>query len=130
MDNTLLHSKAHRCNMFFKSLRYPRSSVWLYIASRAYAISESRILSSVPVSIPVPNPEVVSERLTLKNLELATRALHRDGLVVLEDVIDYLKLDALNENTVQDALVLQSAGDASLSKYNRRKARSLLRCRQ
>lgn len=81
--------------MFLKPLRCPCSSVRMYIASRAYATSASRILSSIPVSIPVSRSEVVSKRLTLKNLELATRTLHRDGLVVLEDIIDHLKLDAL-----------------------------------
>lgn len=57
--------------------------------------------------------------MSWKNLELATRAFHRDGLVVLEDVIDHAKLDYLNEKMVEDARTLQSLGDASPYNYNK-----------
>lgn len=73
----------------------------------------------MPITIPVSPTEVSSKRLNLKNLELATRALHQDGLVVLEGVIDHLKLDVLNQKMVQDAMVLQAAGDASPFNYNK-----------
>lgn len=89
------------------------------MASRTYATSVSNPLSPMPICIPVSHSEVTSRRLSLRNLELATRALHRDGLVVLEDVIDHSKLDALNEKMVRDAMTLQSAGGASPFNYNK-----------
>jgi ectoine hydroxylase-related dioxygenase (phytanoyl-CoA dioxygenase family) len=78
-----------------------------------------RRLSSFPISVKVSPQEVSAKSLTWQNLELATRAIHRDGLVVLEDVIEHSKLDALNRKMVEDALKLQSAGDASPYNYNK-----------
>jgi hypothetical protein len=78
-----------------------------------------RNLPSYPIAIPVSQQEVSSESLCWQNLERATRALHRDGLVVLEDVIDHARLDALNAKMTEDARVLQSAGDASPYNYNK-----------
>ncbi len=78
-----------------------------------------RTLSSLPISVKVSPQELASKSLTWQNLELATRALHRDGLVVLEDVIDHKKLDTLNIKMAEDAAVLQSAGDASPYNYNK-----------
>lgn len=63
--------------------------------------------------------EVVAKRLTWQNLELATRAIHRDGLVVLEDVIDHAKLDTLNGKMVKDLAILQAAGEKSPYNYNK-----------
>jgi hypothetical protein len=78
-----------------------------------------RRLSSLPISVKVSAQEVSAQRLTWQNLELATRAIHRDGLVILEDVIEHSQLDALNRRMVADALILQSAGDASPYNYNK-----------
>ena len=78
-----------------------------------------RSLSSLPIAVKVSPQEVSSNSLTWQNLELATRALHRDGLVVLEDVIDHAKLDRLNDKMAEDARTLQSAGDASPYNYNK-----------
>jgi hypothetical protein len=77
------------------------------------------MLSSQPVTIPVTPEEVSAGSLSWKNLELATRVLHRDGLVVLENVIDHAKLDRLNEQMVVDARILQSAGDNSPHNYHK-----------
>ncbi|KAF2802205.1 uncharacterized protein BDZ99DRAFT_401728, partial [Mytilinidion resinicola] len=52
------------------------------------------------------------------NLQTATRALHRDGLVVIEDIITHTTLSHLNTCMVSDALILQSAGDSSPYNYN------------
>lgn len=79
----------------------------------------SRSLSSLPVAVNVSSEELVSGMLSWQNLELATRALHRDGLVVLEDVIDHKKLDKLNSKMKEDAQMLQSLGDASPFNYNK-----------
>jgi hypothetical protein len=78
-----------------------------------------RSLSSLPIAVKVSPQEVASDSLTWQNLELATRALHRDGLVVLEDVIDHAKLDRLNIKMAEDAHTLQSKGDASPFNYNK-----------
>jgi len=66
-----------------------------------------RKLSSLPKVVDVSPEEKSSGKLTWKNLELATRALHHDGLVVLENAISHSKLDFLNEKMVRDARILQ-----------------------
>jgi hypothetical protein len=78
-----------------------------------------RRLSSLPKAVQVSPEEKEAGSLSWKSLELATRALHHDGIVVLEDVIPHDKLDFLNEKMVEDALFLQSAGDASPFNYNK-----------
>ena len=82
-------------------------------------MSTVRYLSSLPISVKVSLQALSSNRLTWPNLELATRALHRDGLVVLEDAVDHERLDKLNEKMVCDARILQSAGDAMPYNYNK-----------
>ncbi|KAH8802486.1 phytanoyl-CoA dioxygenase family protein [Xylogone sp. PMI_703] len=82
-------------------------------------MSESPKLSSHPIAVNVSPSEVAAKTLTWKNLELATRALHRDGLVVLENAIDHSKLDALNKKMVEDVAVLQAAGDDGPYNYNK-----------
>lgn len=81
--------------------------------------STERSLSSLPITVRVSPHEVSSQSLTWQNLERAARALHRDGLVVLEDVIDHDRLDALNAKMAEDARILQSAGEASPFNYNK-----------
>ena len=69
-------------------------------------------LSSTPISIAVSAAEKSSGRLEQRNLEIATRALVRDGLIVLEDMIDCAVLDRFNEKMVKDAYELQSRKDS------------------
>lgn len=76
-------------------------------------------LPSEPLSVHVSESELNSGRLDDQNLEIATRALHRDGLVVLENMVDHAKLDKLNEKMVKDAYELQSRGEDSPYNYNR-----------
>ncbi|KAF2091094.1 phytanoyl-CoA dioxygenase family protein [Saccharata proteae CBS 121410] len=76
-------------------------------------------LPSTPISIKVTTPEVKAGALTWRNLEIATRALRRDGLVVLEDVIPEAALDRLNEKMVEDAYRLQRRGDDAPFNYNK-----------
>jgi hypothetical protein len=78
-----------------------------------------RNLSSRPVTVSVTSEEVAAKKLGWHNLELATRALHRDGLVVLQDVIEHSKLDHLNTTMIEDALKLQALGDAGPFNYNK-----------
>lgn len=97
-----------------------RSGVLRPLTCRALSVTNfKRALSSLPISIKVSPQEVASRNLTWQHLELATRALHRDGLVVLEDVIDHKKLDKLNAKMAEDAAILQSAGDESPYNYNK-----------
>jgi hypothetical protein len=72
----------------------------------------SSALSTTPISIAVSAAENEAGRLTQRSLEIATRALARDGLVVLEDVIDHSVLDRLNGKMVEDAYELQSRKDS------------------
>jgi hypothetical protein len=76
-------------------------------------------LSSVPKIVKVSSEEKAAGSLTDRNLELANRAMHHDGLVVLENAISDEKLDFLNQKMVQDANTLQAAGDESPYNYNR-----------
>ncbi|KAI0594549.1 hypothetical protein F4775DRAFT_606195 [Biscogniauxia sp. FL1348] len=62
--------------------------------------------------------EIQSSRLDARNLELAVRSMHEDGLVVVEDVVPHEHLDHLNAKMVQDALVLQARGDDGPFNYN------------
>ncbi|KAG9194757.1 hypothetical protein G6011_04792 [Alternaria panax] len=75
-------------------------------------------LSSTPKSIAPSASEVRSGRLNQCNLEIATRALSRDGLVVLEDMVSHTALDRLNKKMVQDALELQARKDSPFN-YNK-----------
>lgn len=75
-------------------------------------------LSSNPISIVPSREELSSRQLSQRSLEIAVRALVRDGLVVLEDMIDHAVLDHLNEQMVKDAYELQSRKDSPFN-YNR-----------
>lgn len=59
-----------------------------------------------------------NKSLAPRNLELAVRSLHADGLVVVEDVVPHKDLDALNEKMVKDARYLQSLGEKGPFNYN------------
>ena len=87
--------------------------------SQKTATMSTRILSSLPKIVHISPLEKAAGALTWRNLELATRALHHDGLVVLENAISHEKLDRLNEKMVEGAKILQAAGDASPYNYNK-----------
>jgi len=86
---------------------------------RQIGIASARHLSTLPHIVKVSPAERNNGSLTDQNLELANRALHHDGLVVLEDVIAHSKLDFLNEKMVEDARYLQSLGDKGPYNYNK-----------
>ncbi|KAK7453799.1 phytanoyl-CoA dioxygenase [Colletotrichum acutatum] len=75
-------------------------------------------LPKTPATIHPSQSELLNARLSPRNLELAVRHLHRDGLVVVADVIPHADLDALNAKMVQDALYLRSLGDKGPFNYN------------
>jgi hypothetical protein len=64
-------------------------------------------LPPTPISIRTSPSEVDKGKLSQRNLEIATRALQHDGLVVLENVISHDILDKLNVKMVEDAYELQ-----------------------
>ena len=75
-------------------------------------------LSSTPISIVPSQSEIKKGLLDQRNLEIAVRALSRDGLVVLEDMVDHATLDRLNVKMVEDAYELQSRKDSPFN-YNK-----------
>ncbi|KAI8625807.1 hypothetical protein F5Y19DRAFT_448863 [Xylariaceae sp. FL1651] len=67
-----------------------------------------------------PSPEEIkAKRLNERNVEIAVRALHEDGIVVVEDVIPHEDLDHLNAKMVADARVLQARGEDGPFNYNK-----------
>ncbi|EUC41860.1 hypothetical protein COCMIDRAFT_105064 [Bipolaris oryzae ATCC 44560] len=75
-------------------------------------------LSSTPISVVPSASEIKNGALGQRNLEIAIRALARDGLVVLEDMVDHAVLDRLNKKMVQDAYELQARKDSPFN-YNK-----------
>jgi hypothetical protein len=75
-------------------------------------------LSSSPISVVPSNAEIQNGLLNQRNLEIAVRALARDGLVVLENMVDHATLDRLNAKMVEDAYELQSRKDSPFN-YNK-----------
>ncbi|KAF1965334.1 phytanoyl-CoA dioxygenase family protein [Bimuria novae-zelandiae CBS 107.79] len=69
-------------------------------------------LPSTPISIKPSATEIQNGALSQQNLEIATRALRRDGLVVLEDLIQHSTLDKLNKKMVEDTYELRSRKDS------------------
>ena len=53
-----------------------------------------------------------------RSLEIAIRALFRDGLVVVENMVDHAVLDRLNRKMVEDAYELQARKDSPFN-YNK-----------
>jgi hypothetical protein len=75
-------------------------------------------LSTTPVVIRPSTLELKAERLNSRNLEIAVRQLHQDGLVVVEDVVPHDSIDQLNTKMVEDALILQARGEKGPFNYN------------
>ncbi|KAE9375242.1 phytanoyl-CoA dioxygenase family protein [Stipitochalara longipes BDJ] len=100
---------------------YTFTSKLLHPLIRSFSTSPRRAgsLSSHPKTVSVSSEEKAQGRLTNQNLELANRALHHDGLVVLENAISHEKLDFLNEKMVDDAKKLQGRGEESPYNYNK-----------
>jgi hypothetical protein len=89
------------------------------IRSFSTTVRKAGTVSSLPKIINVSPDEKAQGLLTNKNLELANRALHHDGLVVLENAISHDKLDFLNQKMVEDAKMLQAKGEDSPYNYNK-----------
>ncbi|KAF5581724.1 phytanoyl dioxygenase [Fusarium pseudocircinatum] len=63
--------------------------------------------------------EVKNWSLDSRNLEKAMRHMHRDGLVVVEDVVPHEDIDILNKKMIGDARTLQAWGDKGPFNYNK-----------
>lgn len=75
-------------------------------------------MSSLPAVVKASSHEVKNQRLDARNLEIAVRHVHKDGLVVVEDVIPLEHIDHLNDRMVKDAQILQSRKENSPFNYN------------
>lgn len=75
-------------------------------------------LSSTPISVVPSERELQDGLLGQRNLEIAVRAIARDGLVVLENMVDDATLDSLNEKMVEDAYQLQASKNSPYN-YNK-----------
>ncbi|KAI0013780.1 hypothetical protein F4779DRAFT_613055 [Xylariaceae sp. FL0662B] len=75
-------------------------------------------LYSTPRVIRPSTAEIKNSRLDDRNLEIAVRSLHLDGLVVVEDVVPHQHLDHLNAKMVKDARTLQARGEDGPFNYN------------
>ncbi|KAI3317514.1 hypothetical protein HD806DRAFT_367842 [Xylariaceae sp. AK1471] len=62
--------------------------------------------------------EVQRKRLSERNLEIAVRGVHQDGLVIVEGVVPHEHLDHLNTKMVEDARLLQARGEDGPFNYN------------
>lgn len=71
----------------------------------------------LPVTVRPSREEVEQGKLSPRNLEIAIRSLYKDGLVVLEDVIDHGPLDSLNKVMIKDAYTLRDRPDSPFN-YN------------
>lgn len=83
-------------------------------------IIQQRLLStqSLPQVVRPSAEEIKSKRLSKRNLEIAVRGVHLDGLVVVEGVVPHEHLDHLNTKMVEDARVLQARGEDGPFNYN------------
>lgn len=81
-------------------------------------INNNSPLPNTPFVIKPSSQEIKNKALGARNLEAAVRHVHRDGLVVVEDVVPHDHLDHLNKKMVQDARTLQSRGKDGPSNYN------------
>ncbi|KAK6953881.1 hypothetical protein Daesc_003843 [Daldinia eschscholtzii] len=96
-----------------------RSRVVLFGGRRAFAsLTQSKRLRHIPTVVKPSHIETQRGLLEARNLEKAVGAVHRDGLVVVEDVISHDVLDHLNNKMVQDARILQDRGEDGPFNYN------------
>ncbi|KAJ2903068.1 hypothetical protein MKZ38_010489 [Zalerion maritima] len=92
-----------------------RQGIRTMATRRAFA---SLTTTNSPVTIHPSPSEIRAQRLSDRNLETAVRHVHKDGLVVVEDVIPHDQLDLLNTKMVQDARSLQARGEDGPFNYN------------
>ncbi len=62
--------------------------------------------------------EIRRSNLDARNLEIAVRHIHQDGLVVIDNIVPHADIDRLNTKMVEDARTLQARGDGGPFNYN------------
>ncbi|KAI0380414.1 hypothetical protein F5Y04DRAFT_97896 [Hypomontagnella monticulosa] len=96
-----------------------RCRVASFASRRGFAsLAQHGVLRNTPTIVKPSHPESEKGFLEARNLEKAVGAMHRDGLVVVEDVIPHDLLDHLNTKMVQDARTLQARGEDGPFNYN------------
>ncbi|KAK2614640.1 hypothetical protein N8I77_001448 [Diaporthe amygdali] len=105
---------AQTSNLLFRQ----QAAFSLSCARRGLASLTRQPQPAHPFIVRPSDVEVRNKLLGPRNLELAVRHLHADGLVVIEDVVPHKDLDALNEKMTKDARYLQSLGDKGPFNYN------------
>jgi len=75
-------------------------------------------LSISPTRITPTPREIHESKLSSQNVERALYALHFDGLVVLENVVDHTHLSILNDAMAKDTEFLASLGEESPYNYH------------
>ena len=71
-----------------------------------------------PIVIRPSEMEIQNQSLDSRNLEKAVRHVHRDGLVVVENIVLHDELDRLNAKMTKDAFMLQAKGKDGPFNYN------------
>ncbi|OAQ59850.1 phytanoyl-CoA dioxygenase (PhyH) domain-containing protein [Pochonia chlamydosporia 170] len=87
-------------------------------SSRLLRRSMATLATPKPMIIVPSAKEIQNAALDARNLEKAVRHVHRDGLVVINDIVPHAHLDHLNNRMVQDARVLQARGKDGPFNYN------------
>ncbi|KAM0748325.1 hypothetical protein T439DRAFT_304717 [Meredithblackwellia eburnea MCA 4105] len=93
---------------------------------RTIAFSSHRRMLATLSKVPSPsvttiNPSALERsagKLSPRNQQTALEALHRDGLLMLEDMVDHDHLDKLNVRMIEDAYTLRDRKDSPYN-YNR-----------
>ncbi|KAL3297878.1 phytanoyl-CoA dioxygenase [Colletotrichum asianum] len=117
-DLQLAWSNMRALSKLSNSLLRQRAAISLSCRRRGLASLTREPQPTHPFIIRPSEAEVRNSLLAPRNLELAVRHLHADGLVVVEDVVPHKDLDALNERMVKDARYLQSLGEKGPFNYN------------
>lgn len=86
--------------------------------SMATLTSHQAAASFSPAVVVPSAQEIRNSALDDRNLEKAVRHVHRDGLVVINDVVPHEHLDHLNARMVDDARKLQARGENGPFNYN------------
>ncbi|KAH8159471.1 hypothetical protein CIB48_g8780 [Xylaria polymorpha] len=115
-----VYKAASRCLNTMHSICRGHTLLRASLAVSRRPIIQQRLLStqSLPQVVRPSAEEIKSKRLSKRNLEIAVRGVHLDGLVVVEGVVPHEHLDHLNTKMVEDARVLQARGEDGPFNYN------------
>lgn len=75
-------------------------------------------VSTGPAAVRPSAEEIKKCSLDARNLEIAVRHLHCDGLVVIDNVVPHADIECLNSKVVGDARTLQGRGNDGPYNYN------------